>query len=68
MKKLVIFLIIIVLAFAGFLTWLSYQPETHMALTNEEAPAYDGAMSEEAAEAEVRDDFVDAISRRLDLP
>ena len=49
MKKLVIFLVVIVLAFAGFLTWLSYQPESHMALTNEEAPAYDGAMSEEAA-------------------
>ena len=39
MKKLVIFLVVIVLAFAGFLTWLSYQPESHMALTNEEAPA-----------------------------
>ena len=54
MKKLVILLVVVVLAFAGFLTWLSYQPETHMALTNEEAPAYDGAMSEEAAAAEVR--------------
>lgn len=61
MKKLVIFLVVIVLAFAGFLTWLSYQPESHMALTNEEAPAYDGAMSEEAAAAEIRGLDYDAI-------
>ncbi len=62
MKKLVILLVVIVLAFAGFLTWLSYQPETHMALTNEEAPAYDGAMSEEAAAAEVRSLDYEALS------
>lgn len=54
MKKLVILLVIVVLAFAGFLTWLSYQPDSHMALTNEEAPAFDGAMSEEAAAEAVR--------------
>lgn len=51
MKKLVIFLLIIVLAFAGYLTWLSYQPEQHMALTDEEMPAYPGEMTEEAAAA-----------------
>ena len=62
MKKFVILLVVIVLAFAGFLTWLSYQPEAHMALTNEEAPAYDGAMSEEAAEAEVRSLDYEAIA------
>jgi len=49
MKKLVIFLLIIVLAFAGYLTWLSYQPEQHMAVTDEEIPAYPGEMTEEAA-------------------
>lgn len=53
MKKLVIFLLIIVLAFAGYLTWLSYQPEQHMAVTDEEIPAYDGEMTPEAAEAQV---------------
>ncbi len=53
MKKLVIILLVIVLAFAGFLTWKSYQPEAHMALTNEEAPAYSGEMTEEAAEAAI---------------
>ena len=62
MKKFVILLVVIVLAFAGFLTWLSYQPEAHMALTNEEAPAYGGAMSEEAAEAEVRSLDYEAIA------
>ena len=62
MKKIVIFLVVIVLAFAGFLTWLSYQPETHMALTDEEAPAYSGEMSEEAAAAEVRSLDYDAIA------
>ena len=51
MKKLVIFLLVIVLAFAGSLSWLSYQPEQHMALTDEEAPAYPGEMTEEAAAA-----------------
>ena len=61
MKKLFIFLIVILLAFAGFLTWLSYQPETHMALTEEEAPAYSGEMSEEAAEAVVSTLDYDAI-------
>ncbi len=53
MKKLVILLIVILLAFVGFLTWKSYQPDAHMALTNEEAPAYSGGMTEEAAEAAV---------------
>ena len=61
MKKLVILLVIVVLAFAGFLTWLSYQPDSHMALTNEEAPAFDGAMSEEAAAEAVRGLDYDAI-------
>lgn len=61
MKKFVILLVVIVLAFAGFLTWLSYQPDTHMALTNEEAPAYPGEMSEEAAAAEVRSLNYEAI-------
>ena len=61
MKKLFIFLIVILLAFAGFLTWLSYQPNTHMALTNEEAPAYSGEMSEEAAAALVSTLDYDAI-------
>ena len=51
MKKLVIFLLVILLAFGGYLTWLSYQPEQHMAITDEAIPAYDGAMSAEAAEA-----------------
>ena len=62
MKKLVILLVVIVLAFAGFLTWLSYQPDSHMALTNEEAPAYSGEMSEEAAQAEVRSLDYEAIA------
>lgn len=46
MKKFVILLLVVVLAFSGFLTWLSYQPDSHMALTNEEAPAYAGTMDE----------------------
>ena len=54
MKKLVIFLLVIVLAFAGFLTWKSYQPEQHMALTEDEMPAYSGEMSEDAAQAQVK--------------
>jgi len=62
MKKFVILLVVIVLAFAGFLTWLSYQPDSHMALTNEEAPAYSGEMSEEAAQAEVRSLDYEAIA------
>jgi len=49
MKKLVVFLLVIVLAFAGFLTWLSYQPEQHRAVSDAEGPAYDGQMTEEAA-------------------
>lgn len=61
MKKLVIFLVVILLAFAGFLTWKSYQPETHMALTNEEAPAYAGEMTDEAADAHVSHLDYDAI-------
>lgn len=61
MKKLFIFLIVILLAFAGFLTWLSYQPDTHMALTEEEAPAYSGEMTEQAAQAAVSTLDYDAI-------
>lgn len=62
MKKFVILLVVIVLAFAGFLTWLSYQPDSHMALTNNEAPAYDGAMTEDAAAAQVRSLDYEAIA------
>ena len=49
MKKFVIILLVILLAFGGYLTWLSYQPEQHMAVTDEDIPAYDGVMAEEAA-------------------
>ena len=61
MKKLVILLLVVVLAFGGFLTWLSYQPEQHMAVTDEQIPAYDGAMTEEAAALTVRTLDYDAI-------
>ena len=53
MKKLVILLVVVVLAFAGFITWKAYQPMGDMAVTGEGIPAYDGAMTAEAAAAEV---------------
>ena len=61
MKKLVIILLVILLAFVGFLTWKSYQPEQHMAVTDEEVPAYDGEMTEDAAEAAVQSLDYEAI-------
>lgn len=61
MKKLVILLVVVVLAFAGYLTWRTYQPMDDMAITDDSMPAYSGEMTEEAAQQAVRSLDYEAI-------
>lgn len=61
MKKLVILLVVVVLAFAGYLTWRAYQPMDDMAITDDSMPAYSGEMTEEAAQQAVRSLDYEAI-------